>query len=99
MKTIFKYSLAVLSGLLLLLSFPPFDLEFLAWIALVPVLVAISYEREFRFNKVAWLGLAAMAVVYIPHWFDPWHTEMEGWLPASWSWVGLWRRILPLIGP
>lgn len=34
--------LACLSGLLLLLSFPDFDLSLLAWIALVPLLVALD---------------------------------------------------------
>ena len=36
-----------------MLSFPPFDLEFLAWVALVPALVAIYYERHLR--RVGWL--------------------------------------------
>jgi len=47
------YGLAVTSGLLLLLSFPPLNLEFLAWVALVPILVAMYYEKsEKRIGKL-----------------------------------------------
>jgi len=41
-----SYLLALLSGILLLLSYPPFNLEFLAWFAFVPVLIAIYYETK-----------------------------------------------------
>ena len=34
--------LSLLSGILLILSFPNFDLEFLAWFALVPLLYSIE---------------------------------------------------------
>jgi len=44
-----KYlSLAVLSGVLLLLSYPPFNLEFLAWIAFVPWLMILYEERNLQ---------------------------------------------------
>ena len=46
MKARYSYLLALLSGILLFLSYPPFNLEFLAWFAFVPVLVAIYYERK-----------------------------------------------------
>src|SRR5438128_7325409 len=39
--------LPVLSGTLLVLSFPKYDLDFLAWIALVPLLIAIR-EKPWR---------------------------------------------------
>lgn len=81
-----SFTLAILSGILLLLSFPPFDLEFLAWVALIPALVAIYYERQFK--RVRWLGIIVMAIVFIPQWFELWYSEMEFFLPASWSWVG-----------
>src|SRR2546426_10463825 len=39
--------LPVVSGTLLVLSFPKYDLDFLAWIALVPLLIAIR-EKPWR---------------------------------------------------
>ncbi len=39
-------ALAVFSATLLTLSFPDFDLSPLAWFGLVPMLVAVSYERD-----------------------------------------------------
>jgi apolipoprotein N-acyltransferase len=89
-----RYLLAALSGVLLLLSFPPFDLEFLAWIALAPVLVAIYHTAEFKFKTATLLGIITMAIVFLPHWFEPWYSEMEGWLPTSWHWVGYPAAIL-----
>ena len=41
-----SYLLALLSGILLLLSYPPFNLGFLAWFAFVPILIAIYYETK-----------------------------------------------------
>ena len=38
--------LAVLGGFLLVLAFPDFDLWFLAWFALVPLLIAVDREKE-----------------------------------------------------
>jgi len=40
--------LAVFSGVLLLLSYPPFNLEFLAWIAFVPWLMILYEERDLQ---------------------------------------------------
>jgi apolipoprotein N-acyltransferase len=39
-------ALAVLSAVLLLASFPPFNLGFLAWVAFVPWLVVLYYESD-----------------------------------------------------
>ncbi len=40
--------LSSLSGLFLALTFPPFDLDFLAWFALVPLLFAIDGQKPLR---------------------------------------------------
>jgi apolipoprotein N-acyltransferase len=45
---------AVVSALLLLLAFPPFDLNFMAWIALVPLLIVLGGGVGPR--RACWLG-------------------------------------------
>jgi apolipoprotein N-acyltransferase len=47
--------LALLSAVLLILSFPDFEFWFLAWIALVPLFVAIEREKQF-WRKSFFLG-------------------------------------------
>jgi len=59
-KKIRKYALAGLSGVLLVLSFPEFNLSQLSWFALVPLLVAI-YGSDWR--ESLWLGLVA-GIIY-----------------------------------
>ena len=58
-----SYLLAVLSGILLLLSYPPFNLRFLAWFAFVPVLLAMYYEiKAKRVDKLT----TVMALCLVP---------------------------------
>lgn len=87
-----SYGLALLSGILLLLSFPPFDLEFLAWIALVPLLITIFYETKFK--RVENLAFITFAIVFVPQWLEPWYTEMLFILPT----LPKWLMILAAIG-
>jgi apolipoprotein N-acyltransferase len=42
------FLLSLLSGVLLILSFPNFDLEFLAWFALVPLFYSIDGKKPFQ---------------------------------------------------
>ena len=49
--------LAIATGVLLVLSFPDFDLHFLAAIALAPLFIALA--REQRHGRRCWLGFAA----------------------------------------
>jgi apolipoprotein N-acyltransferase len=54
-----KILLAVLSGIMLTASFPPGHLEWMAWIAIIPLLISIEKERPlniFRLGMIA--GLA-----------------------------------------
>ena len=58
-----SYGLVILSGILLLLSYPPFKFGgFLAWFALVPAIVAIYYEtnpkRSNRFLNIVGLCIS-----------------------------------------
>src|SRR5262245_22562535 len=48
---------AVVSALLLILSFPPFELSFLAWVALAPLLKVIAEGVTVR--RALWLGWLA----------------------------------------
>ncbi|MCX8116831.1 MAG: apolipoprotein N-acyltransferase [Desulfobacterota bacterium] len=49
------YLFAFLSGVLLFLSFPRVDLEFLAWFALVPLFFAIEGKRPWKSFKLGFL--------------------------------------------
>lgn len=64
--------LSLLSGILLILSFPNFDLEFLAWFALVPLLYAMEGKGPSRSFKlgcltgiVSFLGILYWIVVAV----------------------------------
>ncbi len=50
-----RYGPAVLSGLLLILSFPRFDLYPLAWFSLVPLLVSLWEKDNLTSFKAGWL--------------------------------------------
>ncbi len=74
MKTMKKRDLllSLLSGILLFLSFPNFDLEFLAWFALVPLFYAIdgktrslSFKLGFLTGIVSFLGILYWIVVAV----------------------------------
>jgi len=64
--------LSLLSGILLILSFPNFDLEFLAWLVLVPLLYSIdgktlshSFKLGFLTGIVSFLGILYWIVVAV----------------------------------
>lgn len=64
--------LSLLSGILLILSFPNFDLEFLAWFALVPLFYSIegkglrlSLELGFLTGIVTFLGILYWIIVAV----------------------------------
>jgi len=57
-----KILLAVISGVLLTASFPPVNLSFLSWLALVPILKSLENEPPSRAFK---LGFIAGAVHYL----------------------------------
>jgi apolipoprotein N-acyltransferase len=53
---IVRVSLGVVSAFLLVLSFPNFNLEFLAWFALIPLLFAISGQKPLRAFLISYLA-------------------------------------------
>jgi len=64
--------LSLLSGILLILSFPNFDLEFLAWFALVPLFYSIegkglyySFKLGFFTGFVSFLGILYWIIVAV----------------------------------
>jgi len=64
--------LSLLSGILLILSFPNFDLEFLAWFALVPLLYSIEGKGLYRSFKlgsltgiISFLGILYWIIVAV----------------------------------
>ncbi|MCU0315577.1 MAG: apolipoprotein N-acyltransferase [Fimbriimonadaceae bacterium] len=54
MKHLYDYGPAVLSGILLALAFPPANLTFLVFVALVPLLIALRDKKSIR---PYWLGV------------------------------------------
>jgi apolipoprotein N-acyltransferase len=66
-KNLRPWALAAFSGMLLVLIFPRFDLEFLAWFAFVPLFIAIQDQPLAR---SVWLGFTTGMVFYFfgLHW-------------------------------
>jgi apolipoprotein N-acyltransferase len=76
-------ALAFLSGLLLVLSFPKFDLGFLAWVGLVPLLFAMEgkgLKGAFSLCYVA--GLVFFAGIFYWIWLVPAYNVVDGILLA-----------------
>lgn len=98
-----SYLLAVLSGVLLLLSLPPFKFGgFLAWVAFVPILIALFYEtrakRMDRLAKVAGFGSLPIFLWFawwIPEMLSLAHLEHLFWL---WFVIGLAFAIYMAVG-
>ena len=78
-----SYGLAVLSGILLFLSFPPFSLGgFLAWFALVPLLIAVYNETKVkRIERLVSVTGICLAPVFV--WL---YNEFDFFLPSIVAW-------------
>jgi apolipoprotein N-acyltransferase len=74
-------ALAVLSGTLIYLSYPPADLGSLALVALVPLMVAI--DRSHSYGGVALLGSLTAAAAYLPALAWVGSVAVAGWLGLS----------------
>jgi apolipoprotein N-acyltransferase len=74
MRSQWRLLAAVFSGVLLVLAFPPFEVEELAWVALVPLLLALRGCRQpfrigYLFGVVYWfITLNWLGRVTIPGW-------------------------------
>ena len=71
---------AVLTGILMFLAFPPVELPFCGWIALVPLVVACAGARP---RRAAGLGFLAGAVFFVStlHWLR--HVTVTGWIALA----------------
>lgn len=56
LKKIIPFLAAALSGLLLILSFPPFHTGFFGWVALIPLIVICSGNTRWRAALYGWLS-------------------------------------------
>src|SRR5512147_1514972 len=90
--TILRFALGIalsaLSGLMLLLAFPPYGLWPLAWFGVVPVLLA-----EYRFLPAKWSSLAQ--VVFAAVWLGPFLARLfgSGYGPVF-QYMGIWIAFL-----
>lgn len=76
------YGLAALSGILLLLSFPPFKFGgFLAWFALVPLLIAIYHEKSLK--RIGIFAIISCIILFVPVLFGVIQSESMFFLPSS----------------
>ncbi|MFC1767486.1 apolipoprotein N-acyltransferase [Candidatus Margulisiibacteriota bacterium] len=73
---------ALLSGLLLFITFPPFNLFFIAWFALIPLLIAVKRAKT---AKEAFLGGFLCGLVFFG--------GMLFWVNALMQWAGAWAVI------
>ena len=62
MKKFFPIAAAVLSGILMMLSFPPFGIGFLGWVALIPLIFICSGAAPRRAAFLSWLAGAVFFV-------------------------------------
>ena len=77
-------ALSALSGVMLLLSFPPYGLWPLAWFALVPALLA-----QYRLLPAKWTSLAA--TIYSAVWLGPFLARLFGpEFGPFFQYLGLW---------
>lgn len=83
-----RAALAVASGLALGLAFPKFDLNLLAWVALVPLLYAIEGQRPWRVFGYSMLQGFAFFVVSLYWAIIPLHTFAD---------VPLWVAFGPML--
>ena len=76
-----KFILPILSGVLLTLAYPPYDLEFLAWVALIPLLWFLSLKSVSI--KKALIGGTIFGVLFFGKLFS--------WLfaAAPFDWLGI----------
>jgi len=78
--------LAAFSGALLVVAYPKADLGAVAWVALIPLFVAV---RERGLRDGFWLGWLAGFVFFVGSLYWLWHVVEVGWpdLSERWNWL------------
>jgi len=94
-RYLIDFGLAVLSAVLLVVSFPKFDLGFLAWIGLLPILIA-SNGKSLKYSFILWFlcGLFFFGGVFywtfaIPKYTVLHHSLLGLYLPPYFAFFGL----------
>ena len=94
-RYLIDFALALLSSLLLVVSFPKFDLGFLAWIGLLPILIA-SDGKSLRYSFILWFvcGLFFFGGIFywtfvIPKYTVLHHSLLGLYLPPYFGFFGL----------
>jgi apolipoprotein N-acyltransferase len=84
-------TLSALSGVMLLLAFPPYGFWYLAWFALVPALLA-----QYRLLPAKWTSLAAG--IYAAIWLGPFLARLFGpEFGPFFQYLGFWIAILEFL--
>ncbi|HLF73249.1 MAG TPA: hypothetical protein VI524_02795, partial [Anaerolineales bacterium] len=93
-QTTLRFALGILlsafSGIMLLLSFPPYGLWFLMWVGFVPYLVA-----QYRLMPFKWSSLAVALANLV--WLGPFLARLFGTeIGFFFTYLGVWIAILTL---
>jgi apolipoprotein N-acyltransferase len=75
--------LTLLSGALLALSLPPFDVEWLGWLALVPLLVAAAGQRTLVAMGMGVLAGVVCGAIHVG-WYPEWPVMQFAYVPFVW---------------
>jgi len=82
--------LAALTGVLLVLAYPKFDLGFITWFALIPLFYA---ARGRSLRDGFWIGWLAGFVFFVGAFYWLWHVTIAGWILVAMYmaiYFGLW---------
>lgn len=84
---VFPYILPIISGILMILAFPPFELWYLGFIALVPFYLFLSKEKSFSRVFKGGVILEAIFSGYLLHM----NFSSFSWLPATYLFTDIVR--------
>lgn len=74
-SAVWQYGLAALSGVLLTLAYPPFDLALVAWVGLTPLMVALDGVCTRKAAALGWVTGTVAGLGVTGYWL--WHAAVE----------------------